>query len=111
VEERHLKEMAASIPGMEDVIANMLKENEKEKGKIKKELKKYKDIFSESYRLVRCASKKHKNHNMWERNMNASKNMIEIMRNLLVKKDKGKYKKKTKEEKEKEKNQKKEKKL
>ena len=66
----------------------MLEENDKEKEKIKKKLNMYKEIYSSSYRLVRCASKKHKDHLMWERNMNASKNMIQIMRNLLVKKDK-----------------------
>lgn len=49
-----------------------------------------------SYRLVRCANnkKEHNNNIMFERNLNASKNMTKIMRNIIVHKNKGVYKKK-----------------
>ena len=68
----------------------------KEKG-IKKEEKEVKETkyYGPSYRLHLCVNK-HENLEgciLWERNMNASKNMMKMMRNITIRKTKGNFNK------------------
>jgi hypothetical protein len=102
---KDLRQRIKNIKFEQKIIKGMIEEGlmlkdvweigERMKEKYKEELEEYREIYSESYRLVCCANKEHK-HKMWERNMNGSKNMTEIMKNIVVKKDKGKYTKKKK---------------
>ena len=99
---KEIESMEVSNIQEKNKFERIYKKNESLKKELKRNLDNNRDIYSSSYRLVCCANKEHK-HRMWERNMNASKNMIKIMKNIVIKSDKGNYKKSMKEKKKKKK--------